>query len=236
MTARALTITHVEHEGPWRLQEWLPEAGLELDVVRPYAGEPLPALDGYAALIVLGGPMSVHDTAEHPWLDGTQALLRDAVAAGLPTLAICLGAQLLATATGGLVLPAEGGPEVGYRLVAKRDDSASDLLFRAVPFTPPVVQWHSDEVAELPAGAVLLASSPRCPVQVFRVGERAWGLQFHPEATPELVARWIADDAALLDELGLDTALLQQRVDDAVDELTETWRPFAHAFAALALG
>ena len=235
MSARALVVTHVEHEGPWLLHEWLPEAGLELDVVRPYAGEPLPALDGYAALVVLGGPMSVHDTADHPWLAPTMALLAEATAAGLPTLGICLGAQLLATALGGFVGPAEQGPELGYRLVAKRDDSAADPLFRPVPFTPAVVQWHGDEVLELPPARCCWPRRRAAPCRRSGPGERAWGLQFHPEATPELVARWIADDAALVDSLGLDPELLLQRVRDAGEDLAETWRPFAQAFAALAL-
>ena len=115
---------------------------------------------------------------------------------------------------------------MGYRLVAKRDDSAPRPALPAGARSPR--RSCSGTPTRSPSclpGAVLLASSPAVPVQVFRRGERAWGLQFHPEATPELVARWIADDAVLLEDLGLDTELLQQRVDDAVEELTETWQP-----------
>jgi GMP synthase (glutamine-hydrolysing) len=230
----ALVIQHTAAEPPARLADWLLEAGVLTEVARPYEGAPLPAgLAGYAGLVVLGGPMSVRDDAGFPWLAGTRQLLRDAVAAGTPTLAICLGAQLLAEACGGRVAPGPEGPEYGPALVAKRDVAATDPLFGPVPFTPDVMQWHQDGVAILPPGAVLLASSPRFATQAFRLGAAAWGLQFHLETTPEMVKAWAAADAGALAQAGVDPGRVLARLDEAHADLTEVWQPFTHRFADL---
>jgi GMP synthase (glutamine-hydrolysing) len=229
----ALVIQHSATEPPGRLAEWLVRSGVLVDVLHPYNGTPLPdSLDGYAALVVLGGGMSVGD--ELPWFPATKRLLRDAVGAGLPTLGICLGAQLLAEACGGRVAPGPEGPEYGPALVAKRDAAAADPLFGPVPFTPDVLQWHTDGVAVLPPGAVLLASSPRYATQAFRLGESAWGLQFHIETTPEMVRAWAAEDAAALAAAGVPAERVLARLDEAHADLTEVWEPFTGRFADLA--
>jgi GMP synthase-like glutamine amidotransferase len=232
----ALVVQHSPGGPPARLGEWLASAGLLLDVRTPYDSSALPALDGYAALVVLGGPMGAHDDGVAPWLPVTRVLLREAVGTGVPVLGVCLGAQLLAAALGGQVRRGSDGPEVGPGLVAKRDVAADDRLFRSVPFTPDVVHWHWDEISELPAGATLLASSTRYPHQAFRVGERAWGLQFHVETTPEIVRRWAAEDAGPLASEGYDVAAAAERWDlDALHaDLAEVWSPFARRFAELA--
>ena len=234
---RALVVTHTESEGPGTLAEWLPAAGLELDVLRPWAGDLVPArVTEHDALVVMGGPQQAYDDRSAPWLRQVKELLRAAVADGVPVLGICLGAQLLAEATGGRVAPGDEGPEFGARLVAKRDASAADALFAAVPFTPTVVQWHWDAVVELPPGAVLLASSPRYPHQAFRVGELAWGLQFHIETPPEMVTRWFAEDDAGVRDAGLDPSSLLARTLAELDDVAACWRPAVERFAALALG
>ena len=215
------------------LGEWLSDAGLLLDVRRPYAGETLPGLGGFSALLVLGGEMGAHDDDVAPWLPATRDLLRDAVRDGVPTLGVCLGGQLLAAATGGRVAPGADGPEIGPGLVAKRDVAAEDRIFRRVPFTPDVLQWHFDVVAELPPGAVGLASSTRYPNQAFRVGERAWGIQFHIETTPEIVRSWAAGDALRLAGIGYDLPAAVARWDlEALHrDLADSWQPFAGRFA-----
>jgi GMP synthase-like glutamine amidotransferase len=235
--ARALVVTHSATEGPGTLAEWLPAAGVELQVVAPWNGEAVPSdPTAYDAVVVLGGPQQAYDDGSAPWLRATKDLLAEAVRTRVPTLAICLGAQLLAEATGGRVEPGEDGIEAGARLVAKRDAAWDDELFGDVPFTPTVVQWHEDAVTDLPPGAVLLASSSRYPHQAFRVGDRAWGLQFHIETPPEMVRRWGAEHGDAVEQAGLDPVALAERAVDELGEVEACWRPAVERFAALAQG
>jgi GMP synthase-like glutamine amidotransferase len=226
----ALVITHTESEHPGHLSAWLPETGLELEVVEPWRGDELPAsLDGFAALVVMGGPQQAYDDDSAPWLKQTKELLREGVDSGLPTFGVCLGAQLLAEATGGRVEPGEHGPELGARLVAKRDLAGNDPLFWDLPLSPPVVQWHWDAVVQLPPGATLLMSGTTYPHQAFRVGDRAWGIQFHVEADPDMIGRWAAT------EDGLPEGLVERTVEE-LDDVAEVWGEVLRRFGRLAVG
>jgi GMP synthase-like glutamine amidotransferase len=223
------------------LDEWLTDGGLALRVVRPHAGEALPDdLGGYAAFVVLGGDQHAYPGSDgapaSPWFPALESLLRGAVRDRLPTLGVCLGAQLLASSHQGTVEPATSGPEIGPGLVAKRDAAEADPLFGPVPMLPDVLQWHHDEITELPLGAVLLAASSGYPVQAFRIGTAAWGVQFHIEVTAATYGSWIADNAALLSRLGRSGEALLAQVELLQDDLFEVWHPFATRFAALALG
>ena len=210
-----------------RLGEWLTDAGLELDVVE---GPALPAsLDDVPGLVVLGGDMGAYDDAVAPWLPRARELLRAAVEREVPTLAICLGAQLLAAANGGRVEPDPDGPEIGAQLVAKRTAAGRDPLFSSLPITPDVHQWHYDAITVLPQGAILLASSPRGEHQAYRLGRLAWAVQFHIETTPEMLFDWARADAARLPEYDLDAVLGRVRAVDA--DFVEAWKPFAAVFA-----
>jgi GMP synthase-like glutamine amidotransferase len=223
-------------DDPRRLGEWLTEAGLQLTVLRPHAGDALPeTLDDYLALIVLGGDQSVAGEGA-PWFAALEGLLRKAVRNRVPTLGVCLGGQLLANAHGGLVERSTSGPEIGPGLVGKRDAADTDPLFKWVPLLPDVIQWHSDEITELPLAAVLLAASSRFPHQAFRLGDRAWGLQFHIECDAEMIASWTVSDRVLLDELGFDPDVVVGAVAEILNDVEEVWQPFAARFAALALG
>ncbi len=237
----ALVIENDPSDDLRRLGEWLTEAGLELTVVRPHAGDSLPeTLDEHIALVVLGGDQSAYPTAAGdpgaPWFPAVEGLLRKAVRHHVPTLGVCLGGQLLATAHGGLVERSTSGPEIGPGLVGRRDAADGDPLFKYVPLLPDVVQWHSDEITELPIGAVLLAASSRYPHQAFRLGDRAWGLQFHIECDAEMIADWTRTDVAALDELGYDADAVVAATAEILADVEEVWQPFAARFAALALG
>ncbi len=217
------------------LEEWLTAAGAELDVVRPYE-QPVPeSLDGYQGLICLGGPMGALDDVQYPWLADVRKLLSQSVAKKVPALAICLGAQLLAAATGGQVRRGPKGPEVGVMLVAKRDVSSRDPLFADLPWTPDVLQFHEDEIHVLPPSAEHLAASPKYDNQAFRVGESAYGLQFHIETTPEIVVEWAlhAPDSAALARPGTFDA---ERLAEAHADIAEVWRPFTERFVRLTSG
>ncbi|MEO6886823.1 MAG: type 1 glutamine amidotransferase [Jatrophihabitantaceae bacterium] len=215
-----------------RLGDWLIGAGLMLEVCVVDIDNPPPkTLGGFAGLVVLGGGMGAGDDERAPFLATVRALLRAAIADEVPTLGICLGAQLLAVANGGQVAPNPAGPELGAQLVAKRSAAATDPLFGPIPITPDVVQWHFDEITVLPPGAVQLASSPGCDQQAFRLGRLAWGLQFHIETTPDIVAQWAVADALRLADYDLDRIVA--RTTSVDEDIAEVWRPVAAAFAAI---
>ncbi|GAB2460427.1 type 1 glutamine amidotransferase [Jatrophihabitans fulvus] len=236
MSRNRVLVVELDPSDPvGRLGEWLAGAGADLDVRRVHAGDPLPGVDEVDAVVVMGGGMGANDDARHPYLRDVKALLRDAIAAPRPVLGVCLGGQLLAAANGGRVEVNPEGPEIGAGLVAKRSAAAGDPLFDSLPITPDVVQWHYDAVTRLPPGAVQLASSPVCENQAFRLGGLAWGLQFHIETTPEVVASWARQDAASLtdDYPQIDLDRIVARASAVHDDVAEVWAPFAAAFMAV---
>ena len=136
--------------------------------------------------------MSAHARVEHPWLDSLAGLCVDAHAAGLPTLGICLGHQVLAEALGGeVVVGHPDGPEEGATTLHWLPNAADDPLFGplAAHGSATVVHSHHDAVVRLPVGAIELARTAAYGNQAFRLGS-SWGVQFHPEATPDLVEAW----------------------------------------------
>jgi GMP synthase-like glutamine amidotransferase len=232
---RLLVVVPSETDQPARLGEWLTEAGLELDARHLGLGEELPGdLAGHDGLLVLGGPQSAVEG--FPELDPVRDLLRLAVDDDVPTLAVCLGGQLLAQAGGGAVRAAAEGPEVGVGLVAKRDRAGSDPLFGPLPLSPDVVQWHHDEISLLPGGATLLASNPRYENQAFRVGAAVYGLQFHIETTPQIIRDWAESDPIGVASTPFDAATLVARAEAVDADLVEIWQPFADRFAELVRG
>ena len=227
-----LVVVPSDTDPPARLGEWLAAAGLELDERRLDADDALPAdLNGHSGLVVLGGPQSALD--DDPRLAAVRELLRQAVDADLPTLAICLGAQLLAQVGGGIVRPGIDGPEVGATLVAKRDAADADPLFRPLPLTPDVLHFHHDEISQLPAGATLLASNPFYENQAFRLGRNVYALQFHIETTPEIVREWAGRDHVGVAASPYDRETICRLAEAAQPDQEETWAPFAARFADL---
>lgn len=165
---------------------------LEHSLCRADLSEPLPLPEKVTALIVLGGAMGANDDHKHLFLTDLKQLIRAVVAAGKPYLGICLGGQLLAAALGAQVV-SNRWEELGTNEVQLTAAGRSDQLFQGVPERFTTFQWHHDSF-DLPDGAVLLASSSVCPHQAFRVGANAWGLQFHPEVTEQIIRSWSAWD------------------------------------------
>lgn len=167
---------------------WLGDAAV--NVIRPYAGDAVPPAVEWG-LIVLGGQMSAYDDAVAPWLPAVRDLLAASVAAAVPTLGICLGAQLLAVAGGGRVdVAAPAGRESGVVDVHWRAEVSSDPLLAGLPDPCPGPSMHADAVSVLPSGATWLAASEMYAYQAFRVGTAAWGVQFHPEVSPATFRAW----------------------------------------------
>ena len=218
-----------------RLGTWLRDAGMELDERHLELGEELPTtLDDHDGLVVLGGPQSALDTPEQsPELVPVRDLLRQALAADFPTLAICLGAQLLAQVGGGSVRKGIDGPEVGATLVAKRDVADKDPVFGPLPLSPDVLQFHHDEIDRLPTGATLLASNPFYENQAFRVGRHVYGLQFHIETTPEIIHEWAERDVVGVAASPHDRETICLLSDAAHPHIEAAWAPFAARFADL---
>lgn len=160
----------------------------------PYRDGSLPEIGSISALIVLGGAMGANDDHKHPFLADLKQLIRAVVAARIPYLGICLGGQLLAAALGSQVV-SNRWEELGTLPVQLTEAGRHDRLFSAVAEQFSTFQWHHDSF-DLPHGAVLLASSPACPHQAFRFGATAWGLQFHPEVTEQIIRDWCAWDPA----------------------------------------
>ncbi|WP_341837715.1 gamma-glutamyl-gamma-aminobutyrate hydrolase family protein [Chitinophaga pollutisoli] len=171
---RIRIFQHVPFEGPAAIAEWAESKGHQLEFTRFYENDPLPASADVDMLVVMGGPMSVNDTGQYPWLRNEKAFIADAVESGKPVLGVCLGSQLLAASLGAEVYP-NAQPEIGWFPVKFTADWAPETL--------TVCHWHGDTF-DLPEGAVLLASSDITKHQAFRVGNNAVGLQFHLEMTP----------------------------------------------------
>ena len=235
------TLLVVEHEKecpPAHLGRWLTEAGAELAVRRPYVGEALPELAAYDGLVVLGGSMGADDDAANEWIGPTKELLRAAAAIGLPTLGICLGHQLLASALGGRVTANPPGQQLGLVEVGWTEAARDDPLMAALARGPSRrgVHWNHDIVLEPPAGADLLAATPAGEVQALRYGPHAWGVQWHPEVDVPVLVRWAEGDRADHLVRGIDQQALLDEIDAARAELDSAWRPLATRFAALAAG
>jgi len=211
--------------------DWLGD--VDLRVVAAFTGEPVPLADQVGdGLVVLGGRMSAHSDSDAPWLPEVRALLADASTRGVPTLGICLGAQLLAVARGGRVqVAAPPGREAGLADVRWRPEAVGDTVVGPVAaladdrHRTPQPSMHADAVVDLPRGAVWLASSPMYPYQAFRVGS-AWGVQFHPEASAATLRAWADghDD--------VDTEAVLAAYAARADEVTTAGRALAQSFAA----
>ena len=184
---------------PGNIAETLDEWGVLHVIHHPYQADPLPELRDISALIVLGGAMGANDDARHPFLYDLKILIRSAVQAGIPYLGVCLGGQLLAATLGAQVI-SNRWEELGSLAIHLNGNGRDDRLFRGLSDTISTFQWHHDSF-DLPEGALLLAGSPVCPHQAFRVGERAWGLQFHPEVTEEIIRDWCAWDRETADRV-----------------------------------
>lgn len=195
----AVVFQHVPGEGPGRIAQHLTHHGLTIETRHLYRGDAIPTSLDDAVVIVMGGPMGVGDLQDprYPFLAAEVAVLRHRIAHDLPTLGICLGAQLLAHAAGASVVPnrdASGNPirEVGWEAV--HFTARNEAILNGLRDHEYMLHWHGDTFS-LPEDAIRLGSTPRCLNQGFRLKNRLFGLQFHPEVDSAMVAEWVRDDA-----------------------------------------
>lgn len=235
-TPRLLVVQPDEVGRLFNFEPWLADAGLCWDVVRPWAGELVPATVPADGLIVMGGSMSSLDDDDHPWLRDIRTLMRSAAEQDRPTLGVCLGAQLMAQAFGGRTMVGGPGLEAGLVEVAWTPDAALDPLVAGLPDPLLSGAMHGDEIVELPADAVLLGTGTTYRHQAFRIGPSSWGLQFHPEIDHRHFDIWAQahpgstpQDARLL-EVG-SRALRRQETG-----MVEGLRTLARRFASVVKG
>lgn len=174
-------LQHVEFEGPGSIAAWAQRAGHRLTATRFCDGDGLPALESFDWLVVMGGPMSVHDERVYPWLHQEKRFIEAAIAAGKVVVGICLGAQLIAQVLGARVYP-NAVKEIGWFPVERTPQAVATRLGALLPARFEAYHWHG-ETFDLPADAVHLARSEACAQQAFVYRERIVGLQFHLETT-----------------------------------------------------
>lgn len=191
---RLAVFQHVAHEDLGSLTSVFTARGAEIAYTRFFAGDAPPDPRSYDMLVVLGGPMNVYEDDKYPWLVAEKAALRAALEAGKPVLGLCLGAQLMALALGGAVTR-NAHREIGWWPVEKLPGFEGHWAAACFPEAFTTFHWHGDTFS-IPPGAVSLFRSEGCAHQGFAWGERAVGLQFHPEITPHAVVRWIEEAVA----------------------------------------
>ncbi|MDN5635741.1 MAG: type 1 glutamine amidotransferase, partial [Brevibacterium sp.] len=196
-------------------------------------GDEIPAaLDGYSALLVLGGSAGPLEDTANPWLPQVRDLLRRSAAGEFPSFNICLGGELLAAATSAKIIRRQR-PQIGIYDLHTTSAGEKDPVFAAIAReagekTIPAVLFHQEEM-ELPDDGELLLTGSDAPVQGYRVGEFAWGTQFHPESDTAQVAQWLSSDPLRLPD-GKTNDSIRSAVAEADAELVRINRALAHSF------
>ena len=228
---RAVAIVHQDDAGPGVFAEEMEARGVHLDEWRLSergAGPPREIAD-YDAVLTFGGAMHADQEDRHPWLRFEKDFLAAMLDDGMPVLAVCLGCQLLAEAGGGSARRARE-PEIGWFEIEVTDEGAADPVIG--PLAPRFTgfQWHSYEAVP-PEGAAVLARSPVC-AQAYRIGERAWGIQFHAEVTATGVSHWIDDFRSDEDAVrtGVDPAALRAETERGIADWNRLGRELCGRF------
>ena len=226
---RVLSIVHGPNARSALFGEVVRETGHELDERSFAFGEPPTESERYDAVMVFGGAMNVHEIDGHPWLTDEQRVLARVLEANVPLFGVCLGSQLLASVAGARISRAPT-PEIGWYDVELTAEAGDDPIFSRLPERFRACQWHSYQF-DLPAGASLLARSPVC-LQAFRIGDTAWGTQFHGEITREIFAGWIGNyghdpDAV---RIGFDPEAARGALDAHIARWNEIGRTLASGF------
>ena len=227
-----LAVIHGTNARGGVFQEVVEESGHRYDEWSLAWGTPAPLpLDDYGAVIVLGGSMHADQDDHHPWLRDENEFIRGLLDREVPLFGVCLGIQLIAKAKGAAVYPIADGPEIGWLPVDLTAAATDDPVFAGLPSRFDAFGWHY-YTYDLPDGADELARSPRCN-QAYRLGETAWGIQFHAEVTLETVRSWLDDKDEF--PLDLDRAALWIETQERIGDWNELGRGLCSAFLDTAL-
>ena len=232
---RALAIVHQDDAGPGVFADAFTTAGFQLDTWMIATADPPAEPAGYDCVAVFGGAMHADQEDIHPWLRPEKQLLASLISGGTPVLGVCLGSQLLAEAAGGRVGRAPE-PEIGWHEVKLTAAAGADPLMGFLPERFTAFGWHSYE-ATLPPGASALADSELC-LQAYRLGEAAWGIQFHAEVSADVLDHWTVNyeedpDAVAI---GLDAVALRARNALEIERWNEIGRTLCGRFCDFAAG
>ena len=216
--ASVTLLQHIHCETPGIISDCLQSANIDMRFVRTFERNPIPSnLDTQAGLIVMGGPMSVYDHDQFPFLLEEQRLIEEALKDDKPVLGVCLGSQLLA-ATLGAEVKSGAQKEIGWHPVTLTEDAATDALWKELPARFTAYHWHGD-VYDLPQGAVSLASSELTPCQGFRYGTNAYGFLFHMEVTEKIIENMVAEFQDELEEQCITAESIIQKTRDFLPAL-----------------
>lgn len=228
---RALAITHQTDAGPGVFADEMRDRGVRLDewLLSERGTSPPAEIADYDAVLTFGGAMHADQEDRHPWLRFEKDFLTAMLDDGMPILAVCLGCQLLAEAAGGSARRASK-PEIGWRDVEIAEAGSADPVIGALAPRFTAFQWHSYEAVP-PEGAAVLAKSPICS-QAYRIGDRAWGIQFHAEVTPADASKWIADYRSDEDavRIGVDPEALRAQTDGRIADWNRLGRELCGRF------
>jgi GMP synthase (glutamine-hydrolysing) len=228
MTLSVLVFQHDPYDGPGYLGEALQRRGASLTIVRLDKDEAIPDTSTYDMLLVMGGGMNVYQEDKYPWLVEETHVIRKAVEADKAVLGVCLGGQLLAKALGAPV-HLGAATEIGLTPILLTEAGESDPLFEGL-HPVEAVEWH-DDTFDVPSGAIALASSKGCAHQAFRFGQWVYGLQFHPEVSPGMLAEWINDTNEPVDRSSFQSVVeakaevLRAQADRLVDNFIRKCMP-----------
>ena len=231
---KILVLQNIGCENLGTMEAAIKNRNMEYHYIQLYNNDKVPEnLSGYSALIILGGPMNVYETKQHPYLLDEERLIHEAINKKIATLGLCLGSQLIAKTAGAKVFAGKK-KEIGWYSVSLTCDGMSDALFAGFEKDITVFQWHGDTF-DIPSGAKRLAESELFPNQAFKIGEKIIGLQFHLEVTEEAAFEWMEEYKEELNSLKdyIDPKKIRNDTSKKIENLKKSAQQFYNNFFKL---